>query len=98
MATFGDRLEHYSAKHPQEVLLVEAEVEGEFDQVMIFKGFSSSLIRATAADPDIPVLPAGATILTIARLQAPYNPSQPCYLEPALTWENFEPLLVAADC
>ncbi len=98
MATIGDRLEQYSAKHPQEVLLIETEIEGEFDQVMIFKGFSSSLIRATAADPDIPVLPESATIINIARLQAPYNPNQPCYLEPSLTWENFEPLLRATGC
>lgn len=98
MAGIGDRLEQYSAKHPQEVLLVEAEVGGEFDQVMIFKGFSSSLIRATAYDPDIPVLPEGTKILTIDRLQAPYNPNQPRHLQQALTWKNFELLLVAAGC
>jgi hypothetical protein len=98
MAVIGDRLEQYSAQRPQEVLLVEAEIDGEFDQVMIFKGFSSSLIRATAFDPDIPVLPEGAKILTVDRLQAPYDPSQPRYLQPALSWENFEPLLAAAGC
>ncbi len=98
MAAIGDRLEQYSAKHPQEVLLLEALIDGELDQVMIFKGFSSSLIRATAYDPDIPVLPEGAKILTVDRLQAPYNPNQPCYLQQALSWENFEPLLIAADC
>jgi hypothetical protein len=98
MTVIGDRLEQYSAQRPQEVLLVEAEIDGEFDQVMIFKGFSSSLIRATAFDPDIPVLPEGAEILTVDRLQAPYNPNRPCYLQQALTWENFEPLLVAAGC
>jgi hypothetical protein len=98
MAVIGDRLEQYSAQRPQEVLLVEAEIDGEFDQVMIFKGFSSSLIRATAFDPDIPVLPEGAKILTVDRLQAPYNPSQPRYLQQALSWENFESLLAAAGC
>jgi hypothetical protein len=98
MTVIGDRLEQYSAQRPQEVLLVEAEIDGEFDQVMIFKGFSSSLIRATAFDPDIPVLPEGAKILTVDRLQAPYNPSQPLYLQQGLSWENFEPLLAAAGC
>ena len=47
------RLEQYTLKHPQEVLLVKAEVNGELDELMVFKGFSSSLVRSTAFDPDV---------------------------------------------
>ena len=91
----GYRLEQYTLKHSQEVLIVQAEIEGEPDQVMIFKGFSSSLMRPTAFDPDIPVLPENAKILSIDRLQGPYNPNSPTYLAQGLTWENFQPFLEA---
>jgi hypothetical protein len=94
----SDRLEQYSAKHPQEVLIVTAQIQGERDRVMIYKGFSSSLMRATAFDPDIPVLPEGVQLIEIDRLQAPYNPAGPVYLQPGMTWADFEPLLVAAGC
>jgi hypothetical protein len=87
------RLEQYTAKRPREVLLVTAEVDGELDQIAIFKGFSSSLMRPTAFDPDVPVLPEHAQILTIDRLQGPYNPQSPVYLEQGLTWETIQPLL-----
>lgn len=92
----GTRLEQYTLKHPQEVLLVRAEIAGEMDEVLIYKGYSSSLIRPTAADPDIPILPPEAEILQIDRLQGPYNPSQPHYLQQGLTWEAFQPLLLQA--
>lgn len=44
----GKRLEQYTIKRPQEVLLVTVEIAGEEDQIAIFKGFSSSLMRPTA--------------------------------------------------
>ncbi|UBF26581.1 hypothetical protein K9N68_00780 [Kovacikia minuta CCNUW1] len=87
------RLEQYTEKRRQEVLLVTAEVDGELDQIMIFRGFSSSLVRPTAFDPDIPILPETAKILTLDRLLGPYNPSQPNYLQQGLTWETVQPLL-----
>jgi hypothetical protein len=87
------RLEQYTEKRRQEVLLVTAEVEGEPDQVAIFRGFSSSLMRSTAFDPDIPVLPESAQILTIDRLLGPYDPNHPRYLQQDLTWETVQPLL-----
>jgi len=89
----GLRLEQYTLKRPQEALLVTAEVEGEPDQVMIFKGVSSSLMRPTASDPDVPVLPAQARIVSIDRLRCPYNPTQPEYIDQGLTWETIQPLL-----
>jgi hypothetical protein len=90
MPSLGERLEQYTLKHPQEVLLVTAEIEGEPDQITIFKGFSSSLVRPTAFDPDIPVLPATARVLTIDRLRSPYDARSPQYIEQNLSAETME--------
>ncbi|MGI0489408.1 hypothetical protein ACN4EK_28670 [Pantanalinema rosaneae CENA516] len=87
------QLEQYTLKRPQEVLLVTASVEGELDQVLIFKGFSSSLVRSTAFDPDMPVLPADAEILNIDVLVGPYDPGKPRYIQQGLTWETIQPRL-----
>jgi hypothetical protein len=89
----GKRLEQYTIKRPREVLLVTAAVAGETDQVTIFKGFSSSLVRATAFDPDIPVLPADAEIISVDRLQSPYDPNSPRYIQQGLDWAAMEALL-----
>lgn len=89
----GKRLEQYTLKFPQEVLLVNADVSGEADQVVIFRGFSSSLMRPTAFDPDVPVLPDDAVIESIDRLLGPYQPNNPQYLAKGLTWAAFEALL-----
>ncbi|MBF2076350.1 MAG: hypothetical protein IGS50_21690 [Synechococcales cyanobacterium C42_A2020_086] len=91
--SIGYRLEQYTIKRPQEVLLVTAEVEGEPDQITIFKGFSSSLMRPTAFDPDVPMLPEGAKVLTIDRLQSPYNPQSPRFIQQGLTLADMEALL-----
>jgi hypothetical protein len=91
----GKRLEQYTLLHPKEVLLVKAEIEGEPDEISIFKGFSSSLMRATAFDPDIPVLPEGAVIHSIDRLLSPYNPAQPHFIQRDLSWADVLSLLVA---
>lgn len=93
MTHVGSRLEQYTAKCPHEVLLVTAEIEGELDQIAIFKGYSSSLMHPTAFDPDIPVLPDSAKIITIDRLEGPYDPHQPSYLQKGLSWEEFQLLL-----
>ncbi len=93
MKSIGHRLEQYTLKRPQEVLLVTAEIDGEADEITIFKGFSSSLVRPTAFDPDIPMLPETAKILTIDRLQAPYNPVIPRYIQRGLTLEAMQELL-----
>lgn len=87
------RLEQYTLKRPAEVLLVDAEVDGVRDQVLIFKGFSSSLVRQTEFDPDLPVLPENAVILEIARLHSPYMPDSPCYIQQGLSWEDVQLLL-----
>lgn len=91
--TIGQRLEKYTTKRPQEVLIVTAEIEGELDRIAIFKGYSSSLMRSTAFDPDIPVLPENATITAIDRVASPYDPDTPRYIQQGLTWETIQPLL-----
>lgn len=79
--TFAQRLEQYTLKHPNDVLMIDAEIEGEPDCVMVFRGFSSSLMRSTAFDPDVPVLPDTAIALRADRLRAPYQPDNPQYIE-----------------
>lgn len=83
------RLEQYTIEHPQEVLLIAVEINDEADQILIFRGFSSSLMRSTSFDPDIPVLSDQATILTVDRLAGPYNPDAPEYLERSISWAIF---------
>jgi len=92
----GRRLEQYTIKRPQEVLIVTAEIEGEEDQIAIFKGFSSSLMRPTSFDPAIPVLPPQAKIVAIDRLASPYNPDAPRYIQKGLTWDTMRQLLSEA--
>lgn len=94
-ASLGTRLEQYTVKRPQEVLLVTAEIEGELDQIVIFRGFSSSLVRPTAFDPDVPVLPADAKVMAIDRLQGPYTPNNPRYIEQNLSLEAVQAHLAA---
>ncbi|HEY9652451.1 MAG TPA: hypothetical protein V6C95_17470 [Coleofasciculaceae cyanobacterium] len=91
--SLGRRLEQYTMKRPQEVLIVTAEIAGEEDQIAIFKGFSSSLMRPTSFDPDVPVLPPEAKIIVIDRVASPYNPEAPRYIQQGLTWEIMQSLL-----
>lgn len=89
----GKRLEQYTTKRPQEVLLVTVKIANEQDKIAIFKGFSSSLMRPTAFDPDVPVLPDDANILSIDRVASPYNPETPRYIQQGLSEEAMEALL-----
>ena len=83
------RLEQYTFQFPEEVLMVVARIQNEEDCVVIFRGFSSSLVRPTAADPEVPVLPQEATIESIDRLRSPYMPNNPQYIEQDISWEIF---------
>lgn len=85
-----DQLEHYSQQNPTEVLVIHATIHGEEDEVVIFKGFSSSLVRSTAFDLDTPVLPAEAIIISVDRLQGPLNPSNPQPIEMGIDWDIFQ--------
>ncbi len=91
------RLELYTLQRPQEVLLVRLENAGEPDQIMIFKGFSSSLMQATNFDPDVPLISESAIIFAIDRLVSPYIPNNPQYLQQGLTWEQMEEILEAMN-
>jgi hypothetical protein len=92
----GRRLEQYTLQHPQEVLLVHAWVAGQADEILIFRGFSSSLVRPTAFDPDVPVLPEDADIQSIDILVGPYSPAEPQYLQQGLSLAQILSLLDAA--
>ncbi|MBD1916990.1 MULTISPECIES: hypothetical protein [Cyanophyceae] len=92
----GFRLEQFTLRHPQLVLLVQAVVDGEADEVLIFRGFSSSLMHPTAADPEVPVLPKNADIRVIDIMVGPYNPAAPQYLHRGLAWADMVPLLESA--
>jgi len=89
----GKRLEQYTIKKPQEVLIVDIEIAQEQDRIAIFKGFSSSLMRPTAFDPEVPVIPDKAKILNIDRVASPYNPQSPRYIQQGLTWDNMQLIL-----
>lgn len=93
MTSLEKRLERYTLKHPKEVLLVKVQWADEVDEITIFKGFTSSLMRQTAFDPDVPVIPVEAEVLSIDRFQSPYNPSHPQVLEQGLSWNQFSALL-----
>jgi hypothetical protein len=88
------RLEQYTLKHRQEVLMVHLETaQGETDTVMIFAGFSSSLVMPTAFDPDIPVIASDSIIKSIDRLVSPYDPVSPKYLQTGLSLPEMIKLL-----
>ena len=84
------KLEQYTQQHPQEILIIQAKEGSNEIEVMIFKGFSSCLSGATEFDPDLPVLSSSAEIISIDRLQIPYNPENPQYIEQNLTWQEFK--------
>ncbi|MFN6483613.1 MULTISPECIES: hypothetical protein [unclassified Nostoc] len=94
MNSIGKRLEQYTAKRTKEVLIVTVEIADEEDTIAIFKGFSSSLMRPTAFDADVPVLPDEANILNIDRVASPYNPEAPRYIQQGISWEAMEALLL----
>ncbi len=96
-APLGRRLEQYTIKHPNEVLLVSIEVDGQPDEIAVFKGFSSSLMNPTAFDPDVPVVPDRAKILSVDRLESPYNPNDPRFIQKGIAWGEFQALLSSLE-
>ncbi|MBW4616844.1 MAG: hypothetical protein KME21_27095 [Desmonostoc vinosum HA7617-LM4] len=93
MNSIGKRLEQYTIKRPQEVLLVTVAIADEQDKIAVFKGFSSSLMRSTPFDADVPALPDEANILSIDRIASPYNPESPRYIQQGISWEAMQTLL-----
>ncbi|GKE13968.1 hypothetical protein Tco_1421545 [Tanacetum coccineum] len=82
-------LEFYS-QIAQEALLVKALVDDQEVEVLIFKGFSSSLSSGTPPDPTRSILPARAVIKCIDRVKGPFDPSNIEYIEKDLTVKAFE--------
>ncbi|MEY2645894.1 MAG: hypothetical protein RLZZ611_2543 [Cyanobacteriota bacterium] len=73
-------LEAVSRARPDRVLRLRGLVPGEDGslepfELLIFRGFSSSVSHATAFDPDQSALPAAAQIETAELLRGPLNPS-----------------------
>lgn len=84
-----EQLEAYTVDRPNEVLLVNATIEGEADEIVVFRGYSSSTVRPTAADLNVPVLPDDGEIISVSRLKAPYNPQSPHVIEANISWNEF---------
>lgn len=92
-AAIAQKLEAYSQSHPEEVLLINTMDGDTEDQVMIFKGFSSSLMRPTDFNPDNSVFTAEALFVSGDRLRSPYLPNNPDYIAQNFTWEELQVLL-----
>ncbi|XP_062150188.1 uncharacterized protein LOC133858736 [Alnus glutinosa] len=89
-------LEFYSQSAKGEALIVDAVVDEEEVQVLIFKGFSSSLSYRTSPDPSRSILPARAVIKSIDRIKGPFDPSNIEYIQKGLTWEAFKTSLLGS--
>lgn len=89
-------LEKYTLTYLQEVLLVTIKDQEEEDQIAIYRGFSSSLMRPTAFDPDEPIMSSEAEIISIDRLRSPYNPDAPQYIQQGLSWNQMQEILAQA--
>jgi hypothetical protein len=69
-----------SQKAPSAEPHEEAAAAREPFELLLFRGFSSSVTHATAFDPDHPALPEGAVIETAELLAGPLHPHQECRL------------------
>jgi hypothetical protein len=84
------RLEQYTLRHPQEVLVITVQQQADVNEVMIFRGFSSSLSHPTAFDPDIPIISETDEIIRCDRVRSPYSPDNPQYLAQDLSWQQMQ--------
>lgn len=89
-------LERYSQEHPQEVLRVQLEGEEGSDLVLIYRGFSSSLMRSTPHNPDEAVISPTARFVQLERLTAPYHPNQSKTLATYRQWSDLQAWLAEA--
>ncbi|WJX16774.1 hypothetical protein P8452_06763 [Trifolium repens] len=84
------KLEFYSQSARGEALIVHALVDQNEVEVLIFKGFSSSLSYGTSPDPTRSILPARAVITSIDRIKGPFDPANIEYLQKDVPWEEFK--------
>ncbi|KAI4386510.1 hypothetical protein MLD38_004438 [Melastoma candidum] len=82
-------LEEYTRSVRGEALIVHSVVDGNDVELVIYKGFSSSLSHMTWADPSKSVLPARAEVKRIDRIRGPFNPSDVFYIERDVPWDTF---------
>ena len=73
-------LEAISRDRPDRVLRLRGDLPGEKGlaeafELLIFRGFSSSVSHPTAFDPDQPALPESARLMSAELLQGPLNPA-----------------------
>ena len=89
------RLEELSRGRPDRVLRLSGNLpaepggEPEAFELLIFRGFSSSLSHPTGFDPDQPALPATAEMGAAELLAGPLNPSQEQRLAGPVAVEHF---------
>jgi hypothetical protein len=73
------QLEELSRARPDRVLRLSGVLPGESGyepfELLIFRGFSSSISHPTAFDPDQPALPAAARVDGAELLEGPLNPA-----------------------
>ncbi len=72
------RLEAISRERPDRVLRLTGTLPGDGDEpfeLLIFRGFSSSITHPTAFDPDQPALPETARIAAADLLAGPLDPT-----------------------
>jgi hypothetical protein len=74
------QLEELSRSRPDRVLRLIGELPGDDGgmepfELLIFRGFSSSVSHPTAFDPDQPALPESARLMSAELLQGPLNPA-----------------------
>ena len=83
------QLEAISSQRPDRVLRLAGLLAGEPFELLIFRGFSSSVTHPTAFDPDSPLLPEGTQIAAAELLRAPLKPGEEELLAgpaPAAIW------------
>jgi hypothetical protein len=88
VASLLTELEAISRERPDRVLRLRGELPVDADghprapgearepfELLIFRGFSSSVSHPTGFDPDLPALPEGSTISAAELLAGPLNPA-----------------------
>ncbi|MCP9916537.1 hypothetical protein [Cyanobium sp. ATX 6F1] len=88
-------LEAISREHPHRVLRLRGTLPAADDgaseafELLIFRGFSSSVTHPTAFDPDQPALPGAAEITAAELLEGPLRPGAERILAGPVAAETF---------
>jgi hypothetical protein len=83
-------LETLSRERPDRVLRLEGHLPGgELFELLIYRGFSSSITHPTAFDPDQPALAEGSAIARAILLEGPLKPGHEVQLAGPAPVETF---------